>query len=220
MDEIAVKLTSGLTYGVPICIGIIGAIIGIFSSIFGSKKTFKFIHNNIFDEHMAINIFINIGLISALLGIFYFTYATTIEGNIVKMNAITSVNNIMNTLAPLLNNKLKAQFLNNLKAPDLAEEDEKTQKANDALMYDAYSKLLIILDIGLTIGFIISVLYGHNFIKILGLNLIIVILIGCTEFTFLNFIPNNFIALDTNFVRFTILTELKKHIHINNQPIA
>jgi hypothetical protein len=200
------------------CIGIAGATIGIFSSIYGAKKTLKYVHKNIFDEHMAINIFINIGLISALLGIFFFTYATTVEEEIVKTNAVVAVSNIMDMISPLLNNDLRASMMKNIKTPDAKEEDLKAKKSNDVLMNDAYSKLLIILDIGLTIGFIISTIYHYNFIKILGLNLLIVTLVGCTEYTFLNFLPQNFISIDTNFIRYTILTTLKDKIYIDGKP--
>ena len=105
-----------------------------------------------------------------------------------------------------------------MELPDASEEDLHEKKKNDKLMYDAYGKLLVILDIGLTIGFIISVIYKHNFMKILGLNLLIVFLVGCTEFTFLNFIPLQYISMDTNFIRHTILTTLKSKILINNEP--
>ena len=81
------------------------------------------------------------------------------------------------------------------------------------------SKLIIIVDIGLTIGFIICAIYKHSFIKMLGLNLIIVVLVGCTEYVFLNFLPNNYISIDTNYIRYTILTTLKEKIHINNVPM-
>jgi hypothetical protein len=51
------------------------------------------------------------------------------------------------------------------------------------------------------------------------INLIIVTLVGLTEYVFLNFIPKNFIPIDTNFIRFTILTKLKSKITINNKKL-
>jgi hypothetical protein len=209
-----------LEYGLYSCIGFIGVTIGIFSMIYGSKKTFKFIHTNIFDDEMAINISINIGLISLLLGIFFFTYATVVEENIVKTNAIIGVSNIMDMIGPLLNNDIKKEMLKNLTIPDQTKEDKKVKDDNDALMHNSYSQLLVILDIGLTIGFILCIIFEHSFIKVLGLNLIIVTLVGCTEYIFLNFIPNNYISVDTNFIRYTILTELKKKVTIDGQPLG
>jgi hypothetical protein len=201
-----------------ICIFVIGLIISVASITYGREETFHYIHEHIFDEHMAINISMNVGLIAALLGIFFFTYASTVEEEIVKGNAIIGVNNIMEAVSPLINNKNKKKILNNMELPDASEEDLHEKKKNDKLMYDAYGKLLVILDIGLTIGFIISVIYKHNFMKILGLNLLIVFLVGCTEFTFLNFIPLQYVSMDTNFIRHTILTTLKSKILINNEP--
>jgi ABC-type transport system involved in cytochrome bd biosynthesis fused ATPase/permease subunit len=186
---------------------------------YGFTKTTKYISSNIFDEHMAINICMNIGLISLLLGIFFFTYAANVEEIIVKQNTRIGVINIMEAIAPLLNNNIKNDVRNNIKIPDASVEDAEAKKANNVLMNDAFSKLLIVLDIGLTIGFILCIKYKHSFIKVLGLNLIIVTFVGLTEYTFLNFIPKNFISVDTNFIRFTILTKLKSKITINNKKL-
>lgn len=206
--------------GFVTCVLFIGASIGIASSVYGYKKTFKYIHTNIFDEHMAINISMNIGLIAALLGIFFFTYAASVEEDIVKSNAIIAVSDIMDSVGPLLNNKIKKDLKNKLVEPDQSEADKESNKHNTHLMHEAMAKLFIILDIGLTIGFILSIIYNHNFIKIVGLNLLIVLLVGCTEYTFLNFLPHKFISVDTNYIRWKILTKLKSKIYINNIPLG
>ena len=92
------------------CIVFIAVTIGGFSSKYGYKKTFKYIHKNIFDEHMVINILMNIGLIAALLGIFFFSYAATVEENIVKANAKIAVSDIMESVSPLLNYSTRKKF--------------------------------------------------------------------------------------------------------------
>jgi uncharacterized membrane protein len=206
--------------GFGICVLCIGTIIGIASLMIGYKKTLKYIHTNIFDEHMVINITMNIGLIAALLGVFFFTYAAKVEEDIVKANAKIAVSDIMDTVGPLLNKKMKKDFKNNLVEPDQSAADKESSEHNTHLMHDAMVKLFIILDIGLTIGFIISIMYEHSFIKILGLNLLIVLLVGCTEYIFLNFLPAKFISVDTNYIRWKILTKLKSKIYINNKPLA
>lgn len=184
------------------------------------NKIFKYIHDNLLDVHMIINIMINIGLISALLGIFFFTYASIVEESIVKANASIGVTNIMEAISPLLNNNIKQKIKTDLKVPDLDKEDIEAKNKNNILMNDAFSKLLIILDIGLTGGFILCTIYKHSFKHVLLLNLIITALVGCTEYIFLSFIPANFISVDTNFIRYTILTTLKSKILINNAPIG
>ena len=206
------EITFGI--GLGVCVLTISAVIGIFSQIYSSKKTLKYIHDNIFDEHMAINILMNIGLISILLGIFYYTYALSVEGDIVKANATIAVSNIMEAVSPLMNNDIKTNLKNKLVLPDLTNADATSALKNTTLMKDAFSKLTIILDICLTVAFIICIFYKHSFIKILGLNLILVALVGCTEYTFLNFIPHKYIAIDTNFVRWKILTNIYAQLHI------
>jgi len=216
MDEIK---QDGLI-GLVVCILLIGSAIGISSSMIGSKKTFKYIHNNIFDEHMVINIVMNIGLIAALLGIFFFTYAAKVEEDIVKSNAKIAVSDIMETVGPLLNKKIKKDLKEKLVEPDQSKEDKESKEHNDHIMHESLAILFIILDIGLTIGFIISILYNHKFINILGLNLLIVLLVGCTEYIFLNFLPLKYISVDTNYIRLKILKKLKSKIYINNKPLG
>jgi len=218
LDDQLDSFKKSLGIGLGVSAVIIGTVIGIFSRIYTYNRTLKYIHDNIFDEHMAINILMNIGLISILLGIFYYTYALSVEEDIVKANATIAVSNIMETVSPLINNDMKIKLKNSLVLPDLTNADAASTLKNTKLMKDAFSKLIIILDICLTVSFITCIWYKHSFLKILGLNLILVALIGCTEYTFLNFIPHKYIAIDTNFVRWKILTNIKRKILINNQP--
>ena len=179
---------------------------------YGYKVTKRYIHKNIFDEEMLINIIINVGLISAFLGIFFFTYAAGIELDIVKINTKIVTDDIMEIIAPALDNDMKANLSKNLVAPNLAHEDAEVKKNNDTLKSEAFLQLLIVLDVTLTIGFILSIIYKHSFMKIMGLNLIIVTFVGLTEFTFLHFLPHKYISADTNFVRKIILTNLHEKI--------
>ena len=178
----------------------------------GYNYTKHYIHSNIFDEEMLINIVINVGLISGFLGIFFFTYAAGVESDIVKINTKIVTDDLMETITPFLNSDVKNKLKTNLTPPDLKLEDEKVQQSNDKLKITAYTNLMIVVDITLTIAFILSVIYKHPFIKILGINLIVLIFVGLTEFIFIHYIPHKYISADTNFVRYNILTTLHKKI--------
>jgi hypothetical protein len=189
---------------------IVVIVILVCSSVYrnGYNYTKTYIHRNIFDEEMLINIIINIGLISGFLGLFFFTYAAGVEADIVKINTKIVTDDLMETVSPLLNPNLKNKLSKKIIAPDLKAEDERVQQNNDELKVTAYTKLMIVVDIALTIAFILSVIYKHPFMKILGLNLIVLTFVGLTEFVFIHFIPHKFISADTHFVRYTILTKL------------
>jgi hypothetical protein len=178
----------------------------------GWTDTWISVNKNILDEEIFINVFINVGLISVFLGIFFFTYAATVEAEIVKMNVKVVTNDLMELIAPALSDDVKQQFLNNLTVPDMKNEDEHVAKSNNKLMSESFAQLIIILDIALTIAFLISTYYKHHFFKTVGFNLIILIFIGLTEFVFINFVARKYISADTNFARYTILTNLKTKI--------
>jgi hypothetical protein len=184
----------------------------------GYEYTMNIISTNIIDSHGIINIIMNVGLISGFLGVFFFTYAAGVEQEIVQKNTKIITDDLMQGIAPALNVKTKQNLLINLKAPDLSQADADTLASNTKLTKDALAQLFLILDIGLTLSFIISILYKHSFISALGLNLIIMLFVGLTEFTFINFIPYRFIAADTNFVRYTILTKLKTKLIFDPKP--
>ena len=214
MDE---NTINNAKLGMSIFCGILVVIFISSVGMYGIKRTLKMIHTNIFDEHMLINIIMNVGLIAGFLGVFFFTYAAGVEQDIVKINTKIVTDDLMELIAPTLSDQAKVSLKEKLKEPDLKHEDKMVSDKNIKVTNDAMSTLILILDIGLTISFIISVIYKHNFLKILGLNLIILTLVGLTEFTFINFIPYKYISADTNFVRYTLLTKLRTKIILDSK---
>jgi len=59
------------------------------------------------DYHMIISILSSVGIVMMFLGIFFFTYAATVEQEIVKINANIIVEDLLDTIAPVLNEKTK-----------------------------------------------------------------------------------------------------------------
>jgi hypothetical protein len=180
-----------------------------------SKIYLPYVSENIIDSHMIINIIMNSGLIASFIAVFFFTYATTIEEDIVKNQTVIVINDLMQTINPLLPDDVKKQMYNNIKASDMSDVDTNASNINNKIINDAYSSLIIIFSIALLIVMLISIAYNHNLYEILGLNLILLVLVALTEFTFLHFIPHKFISADTNWVRWKILTTLKSKLLFN-----
>lgn len=206
MDE---KTINNAKFGMGIFCGILVMIFILSLLNYGIKRTLSMIRTNIFDEHMLINIIMNVGLIAGFLGVFFFTYVADVEQDIVKINTKIITDDLMQLIAPTLSDESKAELKQKLKEPDLKHEDKMVSDKNKKVTNDAMVVLILMLDIGLTISFIISVIFKHNFIKILGVNLVILTLVALTEFAFVNFIPYKYISADTNYVRHTILTKLR-----------
>ena len=169
-----------------------------------------FISNNILDSHMIINIIMNVGLISIFIAIFFFTYASTVEQDIVKEQTIIVINDLMQLANPFLSNEVKKQIYDNIRAPDLSKEDEEVLHANSKLKMTAYTNLAVVFVIALILCLVLAHFYKHDLLNMLKLNLILVVLVGITEFTFLHFVPHKFISADTNWVRGKILSSIKE----------
>lgn len=151
----------------------------------------------------------------AFLGIFFFTYASIIEQEIVKINVNIVVEDLLDIISPLIDNNTKLNLVSRLKYPNMEIEDKKVVDINNNVMSDAITKLIIIFIITLVIGFAISYYTKNHFLGIIGLNLIVLTFIGLTEYTFLHMIVKKFIAADTNYVRYLIITHLEDKLNID-----
>jgi len=173
-------------------------------------EIFKYI-----DMHMTISIITSVGIIMAFLGIFFFTYASIIEQNIVEINTNIIVNDLLDIINPLLDNNAKTNIINNIKYPNMDKEDADVNDNNSKIVSSAFISLLIIFIITICIGFGISYYTKNNFWEIIGLNLIILICVGLTEYTFLHLIPKKFIAADTNYVRYQIIKDVSEKLDLS-----
>jgi len=172
----------------------------------------EYISKNIIDSHIIINVIMNVGLISLFIAIFFFTYASTVEQDIVKQQTTIVVNDLMQLATPLLSDDIKKQIYINIQPPDLSKEDEEVKHFNDKLVSTAFLNLGIVFVIALVLSGILAYYYKHNMINMLKLNLILVVLVGITEYTFLHFIPHKFISADTNWVRGKILSSIREKL--------
>jgi hypothetical protein len=169
---------------------------------------------NYIDWHMIVSIITSVGIIMMFLGVFYFTYAANVEKEIVQINANIVVEDLLSVISPLLNPATKETQITNLTYPDMADADKKVETDNNNLLKSAYTNLSIVFVITLVLGFIIAYFTKINYYNIIGLNLIILVFVGLTEYTFLNMIVKKFIAADTNYIRLIILENLNKKFNI------
>ena len=175
----------------------------------------KWTWNTFGDSHMYINVITNVGLFSTFVAIFFFTYASTIEQNIIISQTKIITTDLLQTIKPLLSEAQRAYYKKNLTVPDMRAEDINALNSNNALINTAYGMLLIVFVVAIVVGLILAIIFKHNYYKIIGFNLIILLIVGLTEFTFLHFIPQNYITADTNFIRYTILSKLREKIIVN-----
>lgn len=169
---------------------------------------------SLIDLHMISTIITSVGMIMLFLGIFFFGYASSVEEDIVKINTNIVTTDLVNLVEPLLDNSTKSNILVNLEYPNMEEEDKKVSIKNSELVMTSSTYLVIIFISSIIIGYILAYISGNNFWEILGMNVIILICVAITEFTFLHLIPKKHISADTNYIRYIILLKMKEKFNL------
>ena len=161
-------------------------------------------------EFMA-NVFLLVIFIATFLSVFFFTYASNIEKQIVENQVDYILNDFLSPVS-LLSPQIKTQIgasISTITPPNMTQEDNLVAQHNSAIEKKVFITIGIILVVGLIIIFIMSKKCGFSFKKLLINNLIILTFIGLTEFCFLTFLAQYFKSGDPNHVKATILKILQ-----------
>lgn len=155
------------------------------------------------------NTILGLILISSFVVIFFFTYGSKVEGEIVKKQSINIVNDLMSTPDRVFPSEIKKELAKSLSAPDMTSEDDIVKKSNDILMRKAFSMIGVSFVIGLVLVTIMSFVYKFSLKDLIMHNLIILIFIGLTEFVFLTFFAQNYITIDSSYIKLRTLQSIK-----------
>jgi len=176
-----------------------------------NSKYYDVSHYDIFSIKGISNLLIGVTLFSIFLGIFYFTYASKIENEILKIqikNLVDSFTNDLNKIHIRNINAVLYKAINGLKVPDMSEEDKKVNDSNKKLMIKSMKVFGIIALF--CIVFITSMffIYKIELKSILITNCIILVFVGITEMFFLNMVAKRYNSLDTNTIKKTIIENI------------
>lgn len=161
------------------------------------------------------NIICATAMISVFIGIFFFTYASKIEQNIVVKRSTEIVNDITDNMKVVIPNSqkeiLKNQIVPYLTIPDsLNEADKDVENANAALRSTALKYIVVFAIVCLGIVGIIAFVNKFSFLEIIEENIIILVFVALTEFLFLTFFAQNYITIDANFVKEKLIDSILK----------
>lgn len=163
-------------------------------------------------KHIA-NIILATAMISVFLGVFFFTYASKVEQNIVVNRSTQIVDDMIITAKNVIpqdkKKVIQAELLPYLVVPNsLEEEDAKVAEANKQLMQTASKAIGIFVLICAIIVSLIALFAKIPLWEMIKDNLVILIFVGLTEYTFLTFFAQNYITIDANYVKEKILSSL------------
>jgi hypothetical protein len=159
-------------------------------------------------KHIA-SIICGVSLISVFIVIFFFTYASRIEQKIVQERCAEIVNDLtagLESIPKPYKSFLYTQIGPYLTVPpSLESADAQVVEQNKNLLKKSAIFAGSFLVLSFIAVFILSRIFEFSFLGILKTNLIILVFVGITEFSFLTFFAQNYITIDSNFVKETVL---------------
>jgi len=160
------------------------------------------------DEIIAI--IMTVIFVASFLSIFFFTYVSKIEEQVVKNQVSFIVNDLLKPLKMISKESLNYASLlaNNIPTPNLSAEDDEVEKHNHEVYMNTMKLIAISFIVGMIILFYISKKYKLNFWQIVKKNTIIILFVALTEYLFLNCFAKNYMSADPNIVKRTIITKL------------
>lgn len=152
-------------------------------------------------------IILNVTIMSTFIGIFFFTYAASVEQDIVKEQSEYIAETMANKIKFLLPQDVKNE-LSQLEAPDMTKADADVKKSNTELR----NKAMIVLGVVFVTGIIATLIVakiGNVGFHIVKESIIILLFVAITEFTFLNIVTKQYKVADPNFVTGEVLKSIR-----------
>ena len=165
------------------------------------------------DPKYVANIAMHVILISTLLTIFFFTYATRVEEQIVKdqVNYIISDFTENVDMLPIEYVTVLKSSTAFIKPPDMTKIDKLVTDANSKLMNNVLILIIVFVIFGLWLIYSMSKKYNFDFYDLMKHNMIVLIFVGLTEFVFLTYIGKSYRSGDSNSVKKSLLTIIKEY---------
>lgn len=164
--------------------------------------TYENSHYSILTPNGVCNLLVSLIIFSVFLIIFYFTYASYIENQILNNQIKILVDNLTYNIKDFnIDTKYLLKIINETKLPDLSKEDIEVTNTNSQLIKKSLLIFGIFSLISLIIIFIICYVYKVNINEILKNNFILLVFVAITEIFFLNIIAKSYRSLDPNIIK-------------------
>lgn len=161
---------------------------------------------------LAVNIILSLSLVTIFIGIFFFTYAKNLEKKIIIKNIYYLVDNIGDSLVPLLPGEINEQIYQNLynfKLPDLSNADINVAEENQKLLVKSCKVIGTLFVVCIAISYFICKKYNLDFTELLITNFFLLLAIIFAEYIFLNTIIFNWIVVDPNKMKTVVINKLQ-----------
>ena len=160
-------------------------------------------------------VLLHVILIASFIVIFFFTYGSKIEGDIVKNQCTEIVNDLMGDIHTVIPEEDRAALHNTieplLQAPDMTKLDAEVKEANEKLMQKTIKLIMIVFAIG--VGFIAAlwVVFRFSVKDLVVHSFLSLFFVAITEYVFLTYFAKNYITIDSNYIKYRALNTLANY---------
>ncbi len=157
------------------------------------------------DSHL-VDALLQVMMIAVFIGVFYFTYAKNVEKQVVINTVHYLTSELFKEMASYMPNM---NIHSDIQPPNLQSADQEVQSSNMLLIEKAVKSLSILFIFTLLVTYGMSRYLGISYYERLKHNVIILVFIALTEFSFLNIVGRNFITVDPNKIRLNVIKTLQ-----------
>lgn len=154
-------------------------------------------------------------LIATFISVFYFTYVASVEGDVVKAQVSYIVDSLVRdlsiALSPAQKTMIRTYITRTIKTPDTTEADAKVESSNQSLFIEAAIIFAILIGVGLIIVGIMRYKYKFDALETFQVSLLMLCVVAATYYAFITFIVKNYNLIDSNYVRYLILSKLQEY---------
>jgi hypothetical protein len=179
-----------------------------------------------FLDHVKIlipGILVMVALYTVFVSIFFFTYGAYVEKSVVQNNAKLLVEGLVDDISffgkKIMPSDMAAleKLLKNLKLPDTTEMDNQVTQQNKEIT----KQTAMVVGVGAIIAIVIAIIFWWLIVKktwkYFGINimvksLLLLFIVGCTEFFYFTVISKNYRSLDPNVAKKAIIQSIQDEL--------
>lgn len=154
-------------------------------------------------------------IIATFIAVFFFTYVSDIEADIIKTQIDKVITDFVSTTNIVLTPDQKSQvgeiITENLTVPDMSEDDRKAAETNRDLIKKSMIIFGSLVGAGLLLVIVLWYRYRFDILDIFKYSLIMLGVIAMTELLFVTLVTKNYVLIDQNYLSYLVITNLQKY---------
>jgi len=162
------------------------------------------------DVSFVCNVMMSILFISTFIAVFFFTYASQIESEIIVNQTTNIVDSFLESIDVWIPHSEKVyDILQNIQFSDTSADDARVKRKNDTIIKKTIKLFVVIGSIMFLITALLILGFDLDWKPIVLSNLIILACVGLTEFFFLTCIAKNYVSFDPNYIKYVVVSRLE-----------